>query len=343
MKTPVFAKLLVLFLWGLIVYLPGCRQYDVLLPIPDYHPASQNFDTSAMIAPQKFLDGIEHEVLTTCLQKNNYRIIYGAHNQTGNARATYVLTVLDTSSQVLQCEDGNYLESKIIVMVRPPALMLEEQWHCSNVRYFPAYSQLYIENRIIPLPQDLTAGIRLAMENLFTVEEFRRALEPRKTPAWMQQIPASGDGQALWQFSLYYQSGENEDLHDALRWALLAQKSGQEDARKFLITKGLFGSLFYEKLMWDTLVTDDLWSRNRLGMLYETGSGVPQDLEKAFQLYIDAAWEGYADAQYNAGRCYKNGFGVEANRAMAFHWLQKAAAQNSEAALILLAEMKKER
>lgn len=42
----------------------------------------------------------------------------------------------------------------------------------------------------------------------------------------------------------------------------------------------------------------------------------------------DAAVQGYADAQYNIGYMYKNGKGVEQDKAKSFSWYRKAAQLN---------------
>ena len=64
-----------------------------------------------------------------------------------------------------------------------------------------------------------------------------------------------------------------------------------------------------------------------IGMMYETGLGVPKDAAKAFELFQKAAAQGNADAQFNLGWSYTNGKGVPKNEAKAVDWYQKAAAQ----------------
>ncbi|WP_235433100.1 dynamin family protein [Pseudomonas frederiksbergensis] len=73
-----------------------------------------------------------------------------------------------------------------------------------------------------------------------------------------------------------------------------------------------------------------------LGVLYEKGLGVSQDLEKAITAYRKAAEDGNADAQCELGRRYLNGLGLRKNSAHAISWLEKAAAQNHAKATSLL-------
>ena len=74
-------------------------------------------------------------------------------------------------------------------------------------------------------------------------------------------------------------------------------------------------------------------AQNNLGWLYQNGKGVPQDLGKAAELCQKAANQGYADAQYNLGFLYENGKGVPKNLAKAAELYQKAANQGNEAAI----------
>ncbi len=50
---------------------------------------------------------------------------------------------------------------------------------------------------------------------------------------------------------------------------------------------------------------------------------------KAVEWYQKAAEQGYAEAQYNLGVCYYNGYGVPKNRAKAVELWKKAAAQGN--------------
>jgi hypothetical protein len=64
-----------------------------------------------------------------------------------------------------------------------------------------------------------------------------------------------------------------------------------------------------------------------LGLVYENGNGVEQDLKQAVYWYTKAAEQGYADAQYNLALIYENGNGVEQDFKQAVYWYTKAAEQ----------------
>jgi len=69
-----------------------------------------------------------------------------------------------------------------------------------------------------------------------------------------------------------------------------------------------------------------------LGFMYDTGQGVAEDEVEAVKWYRKAADQGYADAQYNLGSSYANGQGVAQHGVMAYMWWNLAAAQGDEGA-----------
>jgi len=67
-----------------------------------------------------------------------------------------------------------------------------------------------------------------------------------------------------------------------------------------------------------------------LARLYATGQGVPKDEQKAFQLYLYAATNGIAEAQYAIALMYSDEqgpFNVEDAQQKALFWAEKAASQ----------------
>jgi len=62
-----------------------------------------------------------------------------------------------------------------------------------------------------------------------------------------------------------------------------------------------------------------------LGIMYENGYGVTQNHLRAVKWYRRAALNEHVAAQYNLGVMYLNGTGVEQNFTTAKNWLQKAA------------------
>jgi TPR repeat protein len=65
----------------------------------------------------------------------------------------------------------------------------------------------------------------------------------------------------------------------------------------------------------------------QLGVLYETGRGVPQNDAKALEYYRQAAEQGHAKAQYSLAEFYLNGRGTTADHQLAWEWYQRSARQ----------------
>ena len=76
-----------------------------------------------------------------------------------------------------------------------------------------------------------------------------------------------------------------------------------------------------------------------LGRMYARGNGVPQDDEKAAELYRKAAQQGHGQAQYFLGGMYMAGRGVAQDDEEAAKWYQKAAQQGEAKAQYFLGRM----
>ncbi len=74
----------------------------------------------------------------------------------------------------------------------------------------------------------------------------------------------------------------------------------------------------------------DAEAQFNLGILHDTGQGVPQSYPEAVRWYLMASDQGHATAQYNLGLLYFEGKGVARDRAMALD-LYRRAARNGDA------------
>ena len=66
-------------------------------------------------------------------------------------------------------------------------------------------------------------------------------------------------------------------------------------------------------------------AQNSLAVHYERGQGIEKDIKKAIELYQKAADQGNAKAQYNLAVCYEHGEGIEKDLVKAIELYQKAA------------------
>ena len=73
-------------------------------------------------------------------------------------------------------------------------------------------------------------------------------------------------------------------------------------------------------------------AQSRLGYMYDTGEGVPQDDVEAVKWYRLAADQGHDAAQYLLGVMYNSGRGVPQDYTQAFIWYRLAADQGYAAA-----------
>src|SRR3546814_2179016 len=87
----------------------------------------------------------------------------------------------------------------------------------------------------------------------------------------------------------------------------------------------LFFFFFKQKTAYEMRISD--WSSDVCSsdLLTERGQGVPQDSERAFQLFMKAAEAGHPDAQNAVGLAYMSGRGVERNPTEAATWFQAAS------------------
>ena len=75
---------------------------------------------------------------------------------------------------------------------------------------------------------------------------------------------------------------------------------------------------------------------NRMASCYKTGEGCEKNMQKAFHMCEQAAGLGYSASMCNLGILYEHGEGVAQNVYMAKEWYTKAAAQGHAGAQQIL-------
>jgi TPR repeat protein len=71
--------------------------------------------------------------------------------------------------------------------------------------------------------------------------------------------------------------------------------------------------------------TKDPAALNQQGLASYFGNGVPKDLNKAREFFLQAAEQNYTPAQVNLGMMYDHGDGVQKDYRVAMQWYQRAA------------------
>ena len=158
----------------------GCvTDYDTLEPIPTYPDLDvSQFNTTATIEYVPLANALLNKNILEALKTNNYQdVISGSHYKADRSNPVRILVPLDIQSKVLYCKEGYFQEVRIIVMVREPGEIINEELSYPPPRYFQAYSQMQLVGQI-PQVEESNRGIEQAVENLFKIREFRSALEP---------------------------------------------------------------------------------------------------------------------------------------------------------------------
>ncbi len=78
----------------------------------------------------------------------------------------------------------------------------------------------------------------------------------------------------------------------------------------------------------------DARAQNHLGLMYQTGRGVPQDAGAAARWFRRAAELGHVDAQNSLGNFYAAGRGVSQDDVLALKWLGLASARGHNMAFV---------
>ena len=101
--------------------------------------------------------------------------------------------------------------------------------------------------------------------------------------------------------------------------------------------KGDYQAAFEE---WQPLAElGDAEAQYNLGVMFDQGASVEQDLAQAASWYRKAAEQGFIDAQTNLGMMYYRGEGVPAYCNEAARWLQLAADKGDAEAADLLEQL----
>lgn len=317
----------------------GCSTptYDVLPPLPEYPESDSEFDTSAFIEFQEDSDaGFNREVFSL-LHKYGYgKVLPEMRAFAHDLSRTRVLTLLHVQRNKYNCEDGSYLETRVIMMVRQPGEVWNGILRYKNPRYFQAFSRHKLAENGNMSAEDLAQSFSGALANIFRIPEFRQALEPlNKENAGEDRIIAAEDH---WRRSISFQS--QGLFSDAVYQSYLAAADGHARAEKYLLSQAMYSPV----LRGDELLlivrkkaeSGDAAAQNKFGLMYLNGEVVPENNSKAFYWFSKAAEQQFAFGQLNVGHCYEHGYGVARNIPMAVFWYKKAAQNGASSAALRL-------
>ena len=155
----------------------------------------------------------------------------------------------------------------------------------------------------------------------------------------------AGDAAAQWWLGASYQYGVGAEKNhrQALHWYRLAARQGSQPAQDML--QALSGQARERQLeqqleqqLLEHAEQGDAQAQYEVGRRFWNGDGVDQDHKQAADWFDRAARQGLAAAQCALGLCYERGDGVEQDMWQAAAWYQWAAQQDDVEAQLRLSE-----
>lgn len=187
---------------------------------------------------------------------------------------------------------------------------------------------------------DATAAIILACR-------YRdgRGVEKNKSEmvSWLREASKYGDADAEFLLAQCYEGGNGVSKNEkvALELYRSAATRGHVKACALLGFRLINSTDAKEKAQafnWLEIASagGDMKASTYVGICYYEGKGVKKDVNKAYALFLGAAYAGNIDAQFWLGQCYCSGDGVEVNVKKGFSWIEKAAEGGHVSALKIL-------
>ena len=151
----------------------------------------------------------------------------------------------------------------------------------------------------------------------------------------------AGDAAAQWWLGASYQYGVGAEKNhrQALHWYRLAARQESQPAQDMLqALSGQARERQLEQHLLEHAEQGDAQAQYEVGRRFWNGDGVDQDHKQAADWFDRAARQGLAAAQCALGLCYERGDGVEQDMWQAAAWYQWAAQQDDAEAQLRLSE-----
>ena len=151
----------------------------------------------------------------------------------------------------------------------------------------------------------------------------------------------AGDAAAQWWLGASYQYGVGAEKNhrQALHWYRLAARQGSQPAQDMLqALSGQARERQLEQQLLEHAEQGDAQAQYEVGRRFWNGDGVDQDHKQAADWFDRAARQGLAAAQCALGLCYERDDGVEQDMWQAAAWYQWAAQQDDVEAQLHLSE-----
>lgn len=169
---------------------------------------------------------------------------------------------------------------------------------------------------------------------------------------WAKRASENGEGEQLFYIAVEYEKGEGREQDIAKAYALyeFAAEHGHARSMIQLALRELRSSEKFSEVKPDEARASLEWAKKAAVLGNENGfslilhmANIAYGEEKAKQIYFEAAKEGadngYYYCMFEAFRCYRQGYGTEANQDKALEYLQRAANGEWPQALLELANL----
>ena len=187
---------------------------------------------------------------------------------------------------------------------------------------------------------------------LYNVKDYSKAYDMFK------QLTKAGIVEARYYCGLICEQQTPPDLYNAVSWYLSAINNGYENAKdayertlKELETTDPFlaGNIYSMQkdnthafpLFLKAASQDHAQAQYQCAVMYKYGRGTSKDINKAIEWYEKSAALGYHHAQYSCAKMYEEGDEVEKNLSKALYWYEQLAEQGDRDALYKCAKMYK--
>jgi|CXWL01.1.fsa_nt_gi TPR repeat protein len=160
---------------------------------------------------------------------------------------------------------------------------------------------------------------------------------------WYRKAAGQGYARGQWELSFFFIFDDQD--HPGSYWMELAAKQGNADYQTILAECYEFLSSQYQKAAyWFRMAAEqgDGCGQFNLGRMYEKGLGIDQNDEQFVYWTRKAAEQGYESGQWKLGLMFSEGRGVAQDYVQAEYWFSKAAKQSVSGRQYELGEMYKE-
>ncbi len=279
----------------------------------------------AVAAPREYIR--DHEYYATDFDSkyiSRQNAIDGIKQSLIEELGTYVQSVVNVSED----EYGNRYASQDVVTLAAGITrmqLLEEDWN--RIRYF-------IKAKMEADPDDVLQQVAAIRKNFEVEEQLRDSIEDLNEAR--EQIKQLREQLA----EAEKQGGKNTQGVEGLsaQYVSAIQQAEFEHvyqtAMKELLFNGDFNKAF--KLMMQLANDGVLKAQNRIGFMYERGSGVRQDYSQAMNWYLKALEKNYPAAYGRVGFLYERGFGVEQNYSTAIDYYRQGVERGDHLSAALL-------